>query len=88
MKLFFFVFLSAYGLVSFGQQPKDGAKTSPRVSRIIKGRPASIGIIGDTTDVKTSTTAGSVLMGGSTDVDAAFKWMLNRIGHRRLQQLC
>ncbi len=44
------------------------------------GRAASLGIIGDTTDVQTSTKGGLVIMGGSTDVDAAFKWMIERSG--------
>src|ERR1700712_3789411 len=39
-----------------------------------------MGIIGDTADVKTPTRGGSVLMGGGKDVDAAFKWMINRSG--------
>ena len=43
-------------------------------------RPASLGIIGDTADVKTPTKAGMVMMGGGKDVDAAFKWMINRSG--------
>lgn len=44
------------------------------------GRAASIGIIGDTSDVQTTTKGGLVIMGGSTDVDAAFKWMIERSG--------
>jgi cyanophycinase len=36
--------------------------------------------IGNTNDVTTSTTAGTVLMGGSTDVDAAFQWLCDRSG--------
>lgn len=43
-------------------------------------RPGSIGVIGDTTDVQTTTKGGIVIMGGSTDVDAAFKWMIERSG--------
>lgn len=43
-------------------------------------RPASIGIIGDPADVETPVKGGVVLMGGSTSVDAAFKWMLERSG--------
>jgi len=35
---------------------------------------------GDTTDVTTVTTGGTCLMGGSTDVDEAFKWMIARSG--------
>ncbi|PHX74672.1 MAG: cyanophycinase [Chitinophagaceae bacterium] len=37
-------------------------------------------LTGDATDVNTSTSAGLVLMGGGTDVDAAIKWMLERSG--------
>src|SRR3954464_12616541 len=36
--------------------------------------------IGSTNDVTTSTTAGTVLMGGGTDVDAAFQWMISKSG--------
>lgn len=36
--------------------------------------------IGNPNDVTTSTTAGTVLMGGSTDVDAAFQWLCERSG--------
>lgn len=43
-------------------------------------RPGSLGIVGDSTDVKTSTAAGLVIMGGGTDVDAAIKWMIARSG--------
>lgn len=43
-------------------------------------RPSSLGIIGDTTDVKTFTKNGIVLMGGGKDVDAAFKWMIEKSG--------
>lgn len=43
-------------------------------------RPASIGIIGDTSDIQTTTKGGLVIMGGGTDVDAAFKWMIDRSG--------
>ena len=40
----------------------------------------SIGITGDAADVQTSTIAGTVLMGGGTDVDEAIKWMISRSG--------
>lgn len=43
-------------------------------------RTASIGIVGDTADVQTATKNGIVIMGGGTDVDAAFQWMINRSG--------
>jgi cyanophycinase len=37
--------------------------------------------VGNATDVTATTTAGTVLMGGSTDVDAAFQWMCERSGN-------
>lgn len=43
-------------------------------------RPSSIGVVGDTADVQTTTKGGLVIMGGSTDVDAAFQWMISRSG--------
>jgi len=36
--------------------------------------------IGNPNDVTTTTTPGTVLMGGGTDVDAAFQWMCQRSG--------
>lgn len=40
--------------------------------------PSSIGVVGDTSNVNVETSLGTVLMGGSTDVDAAMKWMINK----------
>src|SRR5436190_5293383 len=37
--------------------------------------------VGNAADVMTATTGGTVLMGGSTDVDAAFHWMCDRAGN-------
>lgn len=37
--------------------------------------------IGNQNDVTPTTTAGTVLMGGGTDVDAAFQWMCQRSGN-------
>ncbi len=36
--------------------------------------------VGNPNDVTTTTTPGTVLMGGGTDVDAAFQWMCQRAG--------
>jgi cyanophycinase-like exopeptidase len=36
--------------------------------------------VGNANDVSTATTPGTVLMGGGTDVDAAFQWMCQRSG--------
>lgn len=38
----------------------------------------SLGITGDPNDVTVPTTSGTVLMGGSTDVDEALQWMIER----------
>lgn len=43
-------------------------------------RPGSIGIVGDSSNVVKPVTGGMVLMGGGADVDAAFKWMIDRSG--------
>jgi cyanophycinase len=37
--------------------------------------------VGNTADIATPVTAGTVLMGGGTDVDAAFQWMCARAGN-------
>src|SRR5204862_1111143 len=37
--------------------------------------------VGNPNDVTPSTTPGTVLMGGGTDVDAAFQWMCGRSGN-------
>ena len=37
-------------------------------------------VVGNPGDVVTSTTPGTVLMGGGTDVDAAFQWMIGKSG--------
>lgn len=37
--------------------------------------------VGNANDITTSTTPGTVLMGGGTDVDAAFQWMCQRSGN-------
>ena len=37
--------------------------------------------VGHSSDVTTGTTPGTVLMGGGTDVDAAFQWMCQRSGN-------
>jgi len=47
---------------------------------VVKRRPASIGLVGDSANVNTTVNGGMVLMGGGTDVEAAFKWMIDRSG--------
>ena len=78
MKYLFPLLLITTGLLNYSGQ-KSG-KIQRDQSHTIPGRPGSIGIIGDTADVKTSTKAGTAMIGGGRDDDAAFKWMLNRSG--------
>lgn len=40
----------------------------------------SLGRVGNANDVSTLCSAGTVLMGGGSDVDAAFAWMINKSG--------
>ena len=40
----------------------------------------SLGRVGNVNDVTTTCTAGTVLMGGGSDVDAAFTWMISKSG--------
>jgi len=74
------IVLTCQSVLSHAYILQDTGKAKQRISRIIPGRPASIGILGDTTDVVSKTSGGSVLMGGGTDVDAAFQWMIGRSG--------
>lgn len=46
----------------------------------VPGRPASIGIIGDTADVTTPVKGGVALIGGGGNVNGAFQWMIDRSG--------
>lgn len=51
------------------------------LSMIVQGRsPASIGIVGNPLDVIRITTGGTVLVGGGTDVDEIFQWMIKKAG--------
>jgi cyanophycinase len=78
------VFVSAMGCSkSGGTAPAstsgNGGNTSNPVIPV-KGRPASLGVVGDTANVTKTVNGGMVLMGGGRDVDAAFKWMIDRSG--------
>jgi cyanophycinase len=80
MNIAVYFFLYLFSLTACKKQerytfPPPVPQPQPQTSR-----PASIGIVGDTADVQTSTKGGVVIMGGSTDVDAAFAWMLERSG--------
>jgi cyanophycinase len=61
---------------------KTSAPENSRISNVPDSihRPASLGIVGDAADVTKKVNGGVVLMGGGTDVQAAFKWMIERSG--------
>ncbi len=82
MKHLFFILLMSSCLATLGcgkssipkpNPPTGGGTPSPK-------RPGSIGVVGDTSNVVKNVNGGMVLMGGGTDVDAAFKWMIDRSG--------
>ncbi|MGF1922803.1 MAG: cyanophycinase [Bacteroidia bacterium] len=75
--------LSTFGCgKSTDPAPAPGGGTpSPVVpTPVVKKRPASLGVVGDTSNVVKAVNGGLVLMGGGTDVSAAFKWMIDRSG--------
>ena len=86
MKNLFFILIMSAGLATLSCGKTNDPKPNPPSggggggNPIAKKRPASIGVIGDTSNVVKVTNGGMVLMGGSTDVDAAFKWMIDRSG--------
>ncbi|MDB5148499.1 MAG: hypothetical protein JWQ57_2519 [Mucilaginibacter sp.] len=71
-----FLLLTTLSFSSFALCKSDTIKPD----RHIPGRPASIGIIGDTADVNTPVKGGIAMVGGGKDVDNAFRWMINRSG--------
>ncbi|MBC9932657.1 cyanophycinase [Chitinophaga qingshengii] len=73
VKLFGLLTVTAISIHACSQQ-------QGRTARIIPGRPASIGIIGDTADVQTPVKGGVALVGGGGNVDGAFRWMIERSG--------
>lgn len=70
----------AYGCGKSSDSPSKETPSPGGSGTVAKRRPASIGIIGDTTNTVKNTTGGVVLMGGSTDVASAFRWMIGKSG--------
>jgi cyanophycinase len=64
----------AFSLLSCDSNQSESSPTQKPTFKL----PSSIGIVGDTSNVNVSSSFGTVLMGGSTDVDAAMKWMINK----------
>ena len=86
MKNLFFTFLTICCVVVFGcakikdVKLKDPGNGGGPTNGVAKRRPSSIGFVGDSANVVKAVTGGLVLMGGGKDVDAAFKWMIERSG--------
>lgn len=74
--LFFLLILTCVSCLGYGKS----STIIPVDTPTLKSRPASLGFVGDSTDVIKTVAGGTVLMGGGTDVDAAFKWMIDRSG--------
>ena len=53
---------------------------APRFAMATSTAASSIGLVGSSSDVSTSTTGGTVLMGGGADVDEAIQWMISKSG--------
>jgi len=68
--------LLALSFTSSAQNQIDAAKAVTHIPH----RPASMGIIGDTANVKTTVKGGTAMIGGGKDVDNAFKWLIDRSG--------
>lgn len=73
----FTVFITAVGC---GKSEDVPLKPTIEVTPSAPTRPGSIGIIGDTANVVKTVSGGMVLMGGGTDVESAFKWMIDKSG--------
>lgn len=82
MKLFYPIFFAAVLLTgcSKREDPNNPFRPGAPKPKAPEMRSASIGIAGDAADVQAPTKSGLVIMGGGTDVDAAFRWMIARSG--------
>ena len=60
--------------------PAEGGGSTPPPNPPAIAHPGSLGFLGDTTDVSPTVTGGLVLMGGGSDVSAAFRWMIGKAG--------
>ncbi|ANH82721.1 hypothetical protein A8C56_18630 [Niabella ginsenosidivorans] len=78
----FIIILTCWHTLACGKDSSTGSPNPPPAGGGAQTpqRPGSLGLVGDTADVIKSTGGGMVLMGGGTDVDAAFKWMIDRSG--------
>ncbi|MBD2770525.1 cyanophycinase [Hymenobacter sp. BT664] len=68
------------GLASLAACQADSPAVSPASTSYPAPATGSLGLVGDAADVSRPTMGGNVLMGGGTDVDAAFQWMISKSG--------
>lgn len=78
MKRYYLLYLLVFTFLYSCKKSELPPPVSPPADTISFTSAASIGIKGDRKDVTTTALPGYVLMGGSTDVNAAIKWMLDR----------
>lgn len=70
-------FLLSFSILACSSDVNESEKPTPTPTTYTP-IPSSIGIVGDPKDITVMTSAGTVLMGGSTDVDSAMKWMIDK----------
>jgi len=71
-------FESIFAIVLFFSISCNGNTITPPIPPVQNS--FSLGRVGNAEDIQTETETGLVLMGGSTDVDAAMRWMIERSG--------
>ncbi len=69
-----------FGIISCENEETTSSAETTQVMPAKKRASASIGIVGDPDDIATQTSGGTMLMGGSTDVDEAMLWMIDKSG--------
>lgn len=68
------------GLVLLAACQSESPAASPASVGQRTDATGSLGLVGDAADVSRTTAGGTMLMGGGTDVDAAFQWMISKSG--------
>jgi cyanophycinase-like exopeptidase len=76
--LIFAISLAA-GMFSCNRQDELAPKTTQEFY-LNSTTPGTLGRVGSATDVTRTTSGGTMLMGGGTDVDAAMRWMITKAG--------
>jgi cyanophycinase len=80
LQIFWMVLLVMTGCMKSNEEAELSLNPLPAVSASGAAVKQSKTLIGDPADVTKTTHGGTCLMGGGTDVDAAFKWMITLSG--------